>query len=142
MFYIINRTTQTDEKSSVMEWGSESWPSVESLGAFAKPNDTVELVEVKTENLHYHGISYVRQKIFTFGMERVNKEGTAYLTAQEKANDWLENMLRPKESILPHPRCGKCYRKAEENAELQSLADTGLCWGCRTPRQNVLVTKN
>jgi len=141
MFYIINRTKHAvDPKTPTMEWNSESWPPASILGDFVRAGDSLELVQLSTEEKTYCGVKFIRQTVYTYGEERISPT-MVYLTAQEKAIDWLADKVCPTGLILPFPRCGKCYSKAEDNPSLQSVSDTGMCWECRTPKHDVIVPR-
>lgn len=140
MFYIINRTRHKQDDSR-KEWPSKKWPPAEDLPKFGSPGDTLELVELETEEKSYYGVKYIKQTVYTLGMERIAPTGNEYVTPQGKAVDWLAEVLKPTGLVLPTPRCGKCYAKTEENGQLQSMADCGLCWSCRTPKKDVIVPR-
>lgn len=143
MFFIVNRTRRLTDKSDAVIMRNikgKAWPLIAELGDFVSGGDTLELVEITSDNKHYYGIPYIAQRPLTYGMERVNGDRTGYLNAKQKAIDWLMEKVAPTGLVLPRPRC-PCGSQAESNGDLQSLADTGLCWRCRLPKQIVIKKK-
>lgn len=137
MFYILNRTRKTKR-----EWTSKTWPEdISQLGDFINPDDTLELVERTRETLSYHGLDYIRETVYTYGMERVSKDGTSYVDSRQRAIDWLNEARSPTGVIIPKPRCGQCLGVSEEIPEVQSIRDSGLCPACRVPKLHVVVPK-
>lgn len=130
MFFVINRTTGKN-----YPWQCKIWPLGESLKELASPGDTLELVELETSKRSYRSVSHVRETVYTFGTERVNATGDGYVSAREKAAQWLAQEVSPVPGlILPTPRCETCLVKTVSQPDLRSVADTGLCWSCRTPK--------
>lgn len=144
MFFIINRTRRAkskDDTRTVKPHNEKKWPSVVDLADFVDPGDTLELIEIETKNKSYYGVPYICQQPYTYGMERINSDKTGYVTAKQKAIEWLAEQMKPSGLILPTPRCPTCNVKAEDDSSLQSLADSGKCWSCRTPRRDVIVPR-
>lgn len=131
MFYLLNLTQQTRK-----EHDSKIWPLAAELvtDKFAKPLDTLELVELATANHKYRGIEYIRQEVYTYGMERIDKTGNSYVIASVRAIHWLREQRKIKASerlIVPKPRCKICLNTFEGLGDVQSIRDCGRCTGCR-----------
>lgn len=127
-FYIINRTRKTN-----VAWTGKTWPKVTFYDGFADPGDTLELVEVVTEELRYHGyFPYLRQTVYSYGIERLSADGNSYVTSKQRAADWLSEQKCPTGIIIPKPRCRRCLCSYDVIGDAQSIRDTGLCVKCRT----------
>jgi hypothetical protein len=149
MFFIINRTRRRVSQKyeeTIFRWKEKHFPTVKELGRFVGPGDVVEMVEIETKQKAYYGIPYKVQEPFTYGSERVNSAGDGYVTPQQKALDWLAEQVNPIDIVLPYPRCGggkTCDKKGArlQQRDIQSVADCGLCWNCRTPKRDVVVPR-
>lgn len=144
MYFLINRTVRLRIKEAdqtVRPMPNSKWPLVETLGDFVSPGDVLELIEVAKEDNFYYGVNYIHEQVYTFGMHRVNADKTGYMTAKENAEQWLAARLEGRvKPLLPRPRC-ECGARADTPADLQSLADTGKCYGCRVQRRDVVVPR-
>ncbi len=127
-FYILNRTQRT-----LMACVDKKWPLLAVLGDFVRANDTLELVELRSENLSYYGLDYIHQSVYTISMERVNREGKDYVPTKQRAIDWLAEQKRNESDrlVLPKPRCNECFHLFEDLGEVQSIRDFYKCCGCR-----------
>jgi hypothetical protein len=142
MLFIVNRTRYTNggEGNTWIKHNNTKWPEVSSLGDFVCAGDTLELVEIVAEKKTYGGITYTREQPYTYGMERINANCTGYVTSKEKARQWLAELINKEGLILPEPRCPKCKEKPSDS-DMQSLADCGKCWTCRTPKFDVIIPR-
>lgn len=145
MFFIINRTRSQKSKPLSLVWKGKYFPTVKDLGDFVQSGDVVEMVGIETKVKNYHGVPYQVQEPYTYGSERVNDEGTGYISPAIKARQWIEEQVNHSGIILPHPCCGgkMCEKKGKrlDHQDIKSVADAGLCWSCRTPRRDVVFPR-
>lgn len=131
MYYVINHRT-----SQLLEVNTDKFPLFENLPEnFAWANDTLELIEKVLSVSRYKGLKSAEEKIVKIKRKLVNAEGTDYYSAQEIAVLWLQEKTRNViGKDIPYPKCERCSGKMEY-ADIRSIADTGLCWDCRTPKR-------
>lgn len=127
-FFIVNLTQKTQ-----MEWTGKNWPHISVLGDFAAANDTLELVELRTESHEYHGVEYIKQAPYTYGTERVTPGKDGYVLSKQRAKDWIAEQKKNESErvVVPLPRCKQCLEVFEEvDGDVQSIRDHGLCLEC------------
>lgn len=139
-FFIVNLTRRTR-----MDWTGNTWPHVSTFGEFAEANDTLELVEIRTNRESYKGIKYIKQSPYTYGMERINPDKSGYVLSKQRATDWLEEQkkIEPERAELPLPRCKVCLETYEDIPEVQCIRDCGKCLECKAKesRRDVVLPR-